>query len=339
MKFTPECLGFSNLPEPSTIQQITEGASPVVHDPKWKQRVPRDTGAGWDFEDVRDHYFKYLYGVDPVTLRSSQMPRYLELSGVVPGTMMAQTFAEWRSQHSDNQGALVWFYKDLWPAAGWGIIDSTGLPKAAYYFLKRTWQAQQLVITDENLNGLHIHLINETNTSLTGFVELRLLKEPNIVVARAEVPVKLPGRSRQLVNADEILNGFYDVSYAYRFGPPNHDVAIATLFDADHQVISEGFHFIQRREPTVATANLTSTARVMTDGRCQLTLNSDRFLHHVRLTASGYVPVDNYFHLIPGRTKVVMFTASSSSQIPFQVEVTAINLSNTLSVALPKGVE
>src|SRR5262249_50347495 len=93
VKFTPECLGFANIPEPDTIQAITEGAAPVIHHPKWKQRVPRDTGAGWDFEDVRDHYLKQIYGVDPVALRSSDMTRYLELSRLVSGEMMSQTFS------------------------------------------------------------------------------------------------------------------------------------------------------------------------------------------------------------------------------------------------------
>ena len=166
--------------------------SPVIHDPRWKRRVPRDTGAGWDFEDVRDHYLRELFNVDPVQLRSSDTPRYLQLSRLVPGEVMHQTFSEWRGIHSQNSGGLVWFYKDLWPGAGWGIIDSTGVPKATYYYLKRTWSPRQLTLTDEGLNGLHVHLVNESNEPCNGTVEVTLLKEPNVVVARQEI-----GRARR----------------------------------------------------------------------------------------------------------------------------------------------
>ncbi len=104
VKFTPECLGFSQLPEPATVYLVTEGAAPVMHQPRWKERVPRDTGSGWDFEDVRDFYLQLLFGVGPAKLRSFDMPRYLQLSRVVPGAMMSEVFAEWRGSHSPNRG-------------------------------------------------------------------------------------------------------------------------------------------------------------------------------------------------------------------------------------------
>ena len=327
VRFTPECLGFSHIPEPATMETITGGALPVPHSPQWKQRVPRDTGAGWDFEDVRDHYLQELFGVDPVALRSHNLPRYLQLSRVVPGEMLAQTFAEWRSCHSRNQGAPVWFYKDLWPAAGWGVLDSTGLPKAAYYALKRLWRQRQLTMTDEGHNGLHLHLTNETNVAATGFVEVLLLREPNTVIAREEVPVSVPPRSRLMFTADEILGRFYDVSYAYRFGPPQHDVAVATWFAEDRSVVSEAFHVIERREPGMArNAAVESSAHTLEHGGYEVRLQSDRFLHFVRLDAPGYLPDDNYFHLIPGRTKAIRFEPWSGSTKEFRTEFDAVNL-------------
>ncbi|WP_010587318.1 glycoside hydrolase family 2 protein [Schlesneria paludicola] len=334
VKFTPECLGFANLPEPDTINLITEGALPTMHHPKWKQRVPRDTGAGWDFEDVRDHYLKQLFNVDPVMLRSTDMPRYLDLSRVVPGEMMAQTFSEWRSSHSENRGGLVWFFKDLWPAAGWGLIDSTGLPKATYYFLKRTWRNRQIVITDEGLNGLHIHSINESNERWTGSVEVTLWKEPNVIVARKEVPLELPARGRQCISADEVLGSFYDANYAYRFGPPHHDVVIVSLLDADRRIISDASYFVRRRESIMASATINTEVRQTSPTECQLTIESDRFLHDVRLRIGGFRPDDNDFHLPPQRKKVVRLIATGTRPSVLRGEIEALNLETPTSVSL-----
>lgn len=335
VKFTSECLGFANIPETDTIDEIMGGLMPVMHHPRWKQRVPRDTGAGWDFEDVRDHYLRELFNVDPVTLRSFDMPRYLELSRVVSGEMMARTFAEWRSGHSRNAGALVWFYKDLWPAAGWGIVDSTGNPKAAYYQLKRAWQTRQLTLTDEGLDGLHVHLSNETAEAVEGFVEVQLLREPNVVVARHEMALKVGGRSLEMRSVDEILGSFFDVNYAYRFGPQSHHVVIATWFSAEREVISESFHLTRARDPVAqpfSAEMLDAKVGALVDGRYQLTLKSDRFLHNVRLSAKGFLPDDNYFHLAPNRLKTVSFSPrGGGSKVP-EVYIEALNVAGEISV-------
>ena len=335
VRFASECLGFANVPEPEMVDAIMAGAAAVTHHPRWKQRIPRDTGSAYDFEDVRDHYLQQLYGVAAVPLRSTDMQRYWQLSRVASGEMMAQAYSEWRSGHSRNRGALVWFFKDLWSAAGWGILDSASIPKAAYYYLKRLWRTRQITLTDEGLNGLQLHVTNETTEPLRGFVEVLLLKEPATVIARQEVPVELNARSQQTFSADEVIGGFYDISYAYRFGPPHHDVVVATLYDADHHVLSEAFHFIRRREPTVVpNVVINASAAMTTESTCEVTLNSDRFLHGVRLSAKGFLPDDNYFHLAPQRTKVVTFTALGQPQRKFKADVEALNVEASQAISL-----
>ncbi|HEY4369593.1 MAG TPA: hypothetical protein VGN07_20335, partial [Steroidobacteraceae bacterium] len=128
VKFATECLAFANVPEDSSIARMPGGLALRVHHPQWKARTPRDLGAGWDFEDVRDFYLKTLFGIDALQLRYADHDRYLELSRIVSGEMMAAAFAEWRRAHSRCSGALVWFLKDLWAGAGWGIVDADQQP-------------------------------------------------------------------------------------------------------------------------------------------------------------------------------------------------------------------
>jgi beta-mannosidase len=326
--FTPECLGFANLPEPSTIEAVMEGALPALHHPRWKQRVPRDTGAGWDFEDVRDFYLQQRFGVDPARLRSFDMPRYLQLSRIVSGEMMSLTFAEWRSEGSVNRGGLVWFYKDLWPGAGWGVVDSFGLPKAAYYYLRRTWQPQAVFLTDEGLEGLRAHWVNDRPADFAGSLEISLLKAPDRCVVAREIPVRCRPHGRGSESVDAILGAFYDANHAYRFGPPHHDVVVATLYDERKQVISVAHHFIDRQTLSApCSGQLSASARLASDGHYAVTLTCDQFLDTVRLSARSYLPDDNYFHLLPRRSKLIRFRpVGTQGEMPFEVACEALNL-------------
>ena len=157
-------------------------------------------------------------------------------------------------------GGAVWFYKDLWPGPGWGIVDSTGRPKAAYYVLRRVWQGRQLVVTDEGLDGLYLHAINERPEPFRGSAELVLYRDHRTVVARAETPIEIGPRSTWTIGSDELLGEFRDVTYAYRFGPPEHDVVVATLYDEARAATSEAFHFVNRRDPAPVAVRLEAEA-------------------------------------------------------------------------------
>ena len=101
-------------------------------------------------------------------LRYADHDRYLELGRVVTGEVMAQVFGEWRRARSTCAAALVWFLRDLWPGAGWGVVDATGAPKAAWYYLSARLQPVAVHVSDEGGNGLALHVCNDGAEPLRG---------------------------------------------------------------------------------------------------------------------------------------------------------------------------
>ena len=335
VRFASECLGFSNIPEPETIELMLIGAEPAPHHPAWKARVPRDNGAGWDFEDIRDHYLNLLFGIDPVSLRSEDISRYYAVSRVVSGEVMLRAFAEWRRSESQCGGALVWLYRDLWPGAGWGITDSNGHPKSVYWYLKRAWASEAALITDDGLNGLGIHVINEHDTVLDAVVEIQLLQSVrNTARYVASDTVSVPARQSLSLQGDAILQNFFDTTAAYRFGPPKHDVvSVRLLRKGNGTVISEDFYFPTGHNlPMQQHANVSAEAEWQRDGLVIVKLTSDSFLQAVSISCDGFLPDDNYFHMLPGRIKSITFTATNISVNQFKAIFQAINLPEICTV-------
>jgi beta-mannosidase len=326
VRFAAECLAFANIPEDSTLMACFGTPTPAVHQPRWKARVPRDGGAGWDFDDVRDHYVRELFAVDPARLRYSDPGRYLLLGKVACGEVLASTFAEWRRAGSRCRGALVWLYRDLWAGAGWGLIDALGTPKSVYYHLRRVLQPLSLLLTDEGLNGLYAHLVNDTAQEHPLTLAVSLYRDGQVVVAHGSEPVTLAPRSARAVPLARLFAGFLDTSYAYRFGPPGHDLVVARLLGDGGAVVSEPAFSLPLglALPAQPELGLGAQAQRRPDGSVALQVRTLRFAQSVIISAADFVPSDNYFHLEPGGERLITLQPRRPGA-PLRGTLTAVN--------------
>lgn len=307
--FASECLAFANIPNDAAIERVLPGGQAPFHDPRWKARVPRDGGAGWDFDDVRDHYTKLLFGVDVVAERSVDPTRALALGRITSGEVMAATLSEWRRKRSTCRGALIWFYKDLWPGAGWGLVDALGAPKAAYYFVRRASQPLALFLSDEGLNGLYLQLVNDTERDRRVDLAFWLLRGGKTQVAEGKLAgVALPGRTAVELPAARLLERFLDTTYSYRFGPPSHEVAVARMTDsASGEELGSWWYFPQRLPAGYDDElEIRAVATELEPGVHSLSLTANRCAFWVSLELPGFDPEDSYFHLRPGIERSVL---------------------------------
>jgi beta-mannosidase len=331
VRFASECLAFANVPEAEMMDQmalsVPGGISPTH--PVWKRGVPRDSGAAWDFEDVRDHYLRLLYSVDPVSTRYTDASRYWELSRMVSGEVMAEVFGEWRRPGSPCGGGIVLWSADLEPGAGWGILDSRSRPKAAYWFLKRALAPCAVWTTDEGANGVDIHVANDRPEPLRELLRITLYRAGEQKVAGAERIVTIPEHSTVTFGLEEILGRFADASYAYRFGPPGHDLIAVSLYSSGSDIpFAQSFRFPAGRNTQrvpVVDLSLAGESRMLPNGTIEVLLTSRRFAWGVRVDSPGFLPDDGCFGIEPGGKRRIILTPDRPGRPSAASVVTALN--------------
>jgi beta-mannosidase len=359
VRFAAECLAFSHVPPEETIAEMLPSAPARLagNDPLWKAGVPRENEADWDFEDIRDHYLRLLYGVDAADLRHVDRARYLELSRMLTGEILAEVFGEWRRAGSPCGGGLVLWLHDPLPGAGWGLVDHRGRPKLAYHHLARAFAPVAVWTTDENLGGVVAHVANDRPSPLRASLRAALYREGERCVEHARVPIELAPHSQGEWNVEAVIGHFVDAAWAYKFGPPAQDAIVVSLEaeDSDNTVndvgeairgepqtggvaggeegplrlISQAFRFPAgrplEREPA-ERLGLAARGKLLPDGSVRIAVSSRRLAYGVEVHAPGFVAGDAGFSIEPGGERVVVSRPIGAQSSLQDIRVGAVNM-------------
>ncbi len=335
VRFAAECLPFAHVPDEVDFP---------VHHPLWKVGVPRDAGPawqsapGWDFDDERDFYFRWVFGLDPTTLRRTDHARYLELSRAASGEVMAEVLGEWRREASPCRGALMIWLKDMLPGAGFGVLDHRGAPKVAYHHLRRALAPVAVWMTDEGTAGIDVHVANDRPEPLRAQLRVAVYQDLESPVATEEELIEVGAHGGLRRGVEEVLGRFIDAACAYLFGPPAHDVVVATLESPEHpgRVISHSVRFPAGRPLNRERLERMGIEGVVqpSAGGAELRLKSRRLAYGVRVCIPGFEPEDDAFSLEPGRERVLRLHPAGEGAELIGGSLTALNLTGSARIEL-----
>lgn len=327
VRFASECLAFSQLP--SSWSPASEPVSQL--------KVPKDHGASWTFADVRDHYLKQLHQEDPARLRETDPRRYAELSQATVAEVMARTFAEWRRAGSPSHGGLVWYLRDLEPGAGLGILDAQGVPKSAWYALRRVLAPMALFATDEGLRGVWLHIANDFAHPYQGELHVHAYRDGDVQVLSAARWAEVAPRSVGSWCVDDLLGRFTDSAWAYRFGPPPYEMLRASYLGLRNELLAEAFFFPEGSAVKPLTNELTATLIPEPNGKWAVEVQSSAIARGVSLHVNGFQPSDDHFHLAPGGTRRIALEPLGPATTP-KGYVTALNATAPIELSAPAPV-
>jgi len=325
VRFAAECLAFATPPERLTIDEACGGAHRAGHDPIWKRAVHHDAGRAWDLEDMQSYYTRMLFAVDPFEVRYRDAERALDLARATVVILFETVMSEWRRAGSTCSGATVLALRDIRPGPGWGVVDGLGRPKAPWFALKRVLSPVGLLVTNEGLNGLHIHLVNDHAEEVRGTLRIELFVRGELMVESTERRVELSARSTDLVQVTELLDGFRDLTGSFSFGPPAYDVVACSLVGEDGEIIARAVHLpagiTRALEPDIGLEAQASSE----DGAWVLRVTTRRFAQWVVIEVPGFRPDDSWFPLPPGATTKIVLHAESDPEARPAGEVRAFN--------------
>jgi beta-mannosidase len=144
-------------------------------------------------------------------------------------------------------------------------------------------------------------------------------------IAHGRITIQVDAHTKLKLQDCALLPHFMDASYAYRFGPAGHDVAVVNLYQAGNNApVANAFHFPKglhlARESDLG---LKARCQVDADGCHVLHLSTQKLAVAVAVHMPGFIPADNYFHLAPGSSYQVRLQATGT--VSAQAHVQAQN--------------
>lgn len=312
VRLAAECLAFAAPPERASLRAWGWTDDDAAGSARWRAGIPRDNGASWDFEDVRDHYVRELFEVDPAAVRVADPARYLDLGRAALAHLGTEVFAEWRRPGSGSSGGLVLQARDLERGPGWGLLDVDGRAKSMLLALRAAWAPVALLATDEGLDGLWLHVVNDGPRPLEGTLEVALVDPAGRTVETAEADVRVEPRNGTTRSVDGILGAFRDALHAHRFGEQQYDAVVSRLHVGGGIAAEHVFLVGGQSRPLLPAVGL--EARAVRDGSGWCVEVSTRDLAQwVSLDLEAHEPTGSWFHLAPGSTRRVPLVGDPST--------------------------
>ena len=159
-------------------------------------------------------------------------------------------------------------------------------------------------------------------------------------VAKAEWTITLGPRESVSLSSNGLLGRFFDITYAYRFGPLAHDATVARLLDPETgAIIAEATHVLPARAATSRDIGL--AAEVVPSGTgFALSVHAERFARFVTIDDAQFIAADQGFCLVPGERRIVPLSSAGADARPAGV-VAALNSNpfsyKTVSTCIPSA--
>ena len=292
--------GFQSFPSFEVMNFINQQEELTLMTPNWKSHQKHSRGLKLIFDYMERDYKVPVNDED--YLYVSQL---LQAKGIVMG------IEAHRRAKPTNMGTLFWQLNDCWPAISWSSIDYFGNWKALQYKAKKAFE-NVLISPTIRENYIDTHIINDTFKEINGTLTLKYLDfKGNILWSdNLEINVK--------ANTSE---EYYNISLG-DFKKNN------LVFIAEFNGVTSILYLDKPKNLELLAGDIKQEI-IKTNNGFSITLKSNVLQKDVFLFTKekGHFS-DNFFDLLPNKTKVIEFKTDSNSLYDLKIKtLNKINLS------------
>ena len=261
----------------------------------------------------QDRIFKFLSAHLPI---STQWEDFIYLSQLNQGLALKRCIEHWRANRPRTNGSIIWQLNDCWPVVSWSLVDSSYLPKLAYYFVKRAFAPVGILFRRENSN-LKIYGLNQGSGSFKGYIKLAIIS-----LVRGDVLYEI---NKESLLRENSYKPIINIPKAYQKNLGEY-IYIVTLNNEKDELITRNHYIAREWKHIQSPKSKINIRRSSSKKKDEIIITSNYPAYFVDLYHPKISFSDRGFILLPGETKKIKIVINNFDQVdPKKIEVYSLN--------------
>jgi len=290
--------GFQSFPEMKTIKKYALPEDYDINSEVMKSHQRSFIG-NKQIKYYMDQYFK-----EPKDFES-----FIYTGLVLQGEGIRTGIEGHRMSMPRTMGSLYWQLNDVWPVASWSSIDYYGNWKAEQYMVRKAFEPV-IVVPDTKTDDLLIYVVSDLLKDFNATLEMKIIDFTGRELWDHSSSVKVKANASEIVykrSLKELLNGM----------DTKKVVLIVILKSGEHDIYKTTKYFERVKTLDLPAPQMIAKTEKIDKGY-RVTVSTNVLAKNVYLSFEDHNGwfTDNFFDLLPGETKSVVFETTEDIKEP-----------------------
>lgn len=240
---------------------------------------------------------------------------YMNFSMLTQAEGLKYGIEHYRRNMNRTSGALIWQFNDSWPGTSWSLIDYLLLPKASFYYAKRFFAPLLLSMEHEPQQPMNFYIINDSLTSYSGKVTIKIQAFNGEVVGEYDYTVEAKaGEASYIASLNEEML------------PRDLINSLVVTMSSEHMPVVTNYYYLREHKelnfPKTWLSYTIDEANSVVNVKCHSGLAR---MVKLELEQQAVSFEDNYFDLLRDEERAVKVLSAPLVIDWTKLKVTAIN--------------